>query len=668
MQKKIELMKFSQLNCKVSIKNYLAEVFFLKDIEGKLMLNDVLEAATKEEWNNAKFIVLDVLNNSSCSMALTLEFWDKDNESMTGTLISTIGLLPGVKTRVAFPLEALNSQNMFLDRTPGILKTVIHGNKVHNLTKLAIGKKKCSYDQSMEISNIYLTSTQPEYQVPDLELVDEIGQWKINEWSGKTSGIDELEAYLNAEFSSIKDASFFNKWDSFGGWKDNKFNATGYFRTEHDGQRWWIVDPEGNSFLSIGVDCIGPGEGGNIKGIEGLFTKLPDKNSEYAEAWGTGGVHKSFPHFSFYVANLIRAFGVDWKEKWSELTKKRLIGWGINTIGNWSSLDFIRYAKLPYVLPLRDFPQTEKKIFRDFPDVFSEEYRNNSEIFAQQLVDFKNDKYMIGYFLRNEPTWAFINRLIIAEELLENKEQFYTKDAFIDFISQRYENDISKLNIAWKTSFSSFEILKLGIKKASKFSNTAEKDLKDFSKIMIELYVKIPSKAVKAVDANHLNLGMRYGYISSEEVLSGSEYFDVFSVNCYDVNPTEAVEKIGNATGLPVVIGEFHFGALDRGLSATGIRGVSSQQERGKAYRYYLENAVSSKYCVGAHYFQYNDQPALGRFDGENYQIGLVDVCQKPYEDFVTEITECSKNIYDVAAGIKDKQDIMPDIIHPIFF
>lgn len=31
--------------------------------------------------------------------------------------------------------------------------------------------------------------------------------------------------------------------DRFGGWSGKKFKATGFFRTEHDGERWWLVTP-----------------------------------------------------------------------------------------------------------------------------------------------------------------------------------------------------------------------------------------------------------------------------------------------------------------------------------------------------------------------------------------------------------------------------------------
>ena len=43
--------------------------------------------------------------------------------------------------------------------------------------------------------------------------------------------------------------------DQYGGWKQKKFSASGFFRVEHD-DRWWLVTPEGNVFLSFGVNHL----------------------------------------------------------------------------------------------------------------------------------------------------------------------------------------------------------------------------------------------------------------------------------------------------------------------------------------------------------------------------------------------------------------------------
>lgn len=97
------------------------------------------------------------------------------------------------------------------------------------------------------------------------------------------------------------------------------------------------------------------------------------------------------------------------------------------------------------------------------------------------------------------------------------------------------------------------------------------------------------------------------------------------------------------------MIGEFHFGALDTGLSATGLEGVLTQKDRGKAYRYYCERVAAHPNGVGCHYFQCYDQFVLGRFDGENYNIGLFDICSRPYQDMASYVKQCSEAMYEIA-------------------
>ena len=45
--------------------------------------------------------------------------------------------------------------------------------------------------------------------------------------------------------------------DQYGGWTGKKFAATGFFRIEKD-ERWWLVTPEGNAFLSFGINHLHP--------------------------------------------------------------------------------------------------------------------------------------------------------------------------------------------------------------------------------------------------------------------------------------------------------------------------------------------------------------------------------------------------------------------------
>jgi hypothetical protein len=642
---------------------------FAADVEAMIAVaSDRLADAA--EWKACRFLWFDAMNKGPHSIALTLSFWDADNATDTPDLVSTIGLLPFLSTRVTFPLSALDSQRMFLSRTPGKLKTVIHGNKVRSLARLAVGKKKCSDPQRLEIRNLHLSSEEPAYPLEERALIDELGQWSGNEWPGKTRDASAMARSMKGMLAVAGEGAFFPEWTATGSWKERRFAATGFFRTQHDGKRWWLVDPEGYAFYSVGVDCVRPGEGCNTRGILKLCGPLPPRDGAFAACWSTAA-HMGLAEadlLNHSVANLIQVFGAEWEDAWRRIARANLVRWGLNTVGNWSDPGFARWSGLPYVFPMEGFPTTDRRIFRDFPDVYSPEYERNAEAFARQMAPFRGDRNLIGYFLRNEPEWAFIKDLVIAEELLETSTESRSREALIRFLAERYHGSVEALNDAWHIRLASLDGLRAPLLKAARRSSAAAADLRAFSRAMVDRYVRIPSDAVRRVDPNHLNLGMRYGYVSSDEVLAGCDSFDVYSINCYDDDPGEAIEKAGRMTNLPVMIGEFHFGALDRGLSATGIRGAAGQEERGRAYRHYAEQAAANPFCVGVHYFQYNEQPTLGRFDGENYDIGLVDVCQTPLREFVEGIVECHRNTYRVAAGEVPPTPVRGKLIHPIFF
>jgi hypothetical protein len=101
----------------------------------------------------------------------------------------------------------------------------------------------------------------------------------------------------------------------------------------------------------------------------------------------------------------------------------------------------------------------------------------------------------------------------------------------------------------------------------------------------------------------------------------------------------------------PIVVGEWHIGGSDKGLYANGLVCSTTQEERGKCCAYYMQTAMSYINCIGIHYFEFNDQPLLGRFDGENMQHGLIDVCNKPHYACVEKIKESSMKMYEILNG-----------------
>ncbi|MBL8991869.1 MAG: agarase, partial [Spirochaetia bacterium] len=80
----------------------------------------------------------------------------------------------------------------------------------------------------------------------------------------------------------------------------------------------------------------------------------------------------------------------------------------------------------------------------------------------------------------------------------------------------------------------------------------------------------------------------------------------------------------------------------------TGLVPVKDQAERARAYELYMKDALNSTNIVGAHWFQYVDQPLTGRWlDGENYQVGFVDVCDNPYPETIEASRKIGAALYE---------------------
>ena len=156
---------------------------------------------------------------------------------------------------------------------------------------------------------------------------------------------------------------------------------------------------------------------------------------------------------------------------------------------------------------------------------------------------------------------------------------------------------------------------------------------------------------VKQAAPNTMYLGCRFAWVNDRAVRAAAGFCDVISFNRYqasvaDLALPEGVDK-------PVVIGEFHFGALDRGMFHTGLRPVPDQDARAAAYKNYVTGALENPWIVGTHWFQFGDQATTGRGDGENYQIGFLDVCDTPYLETIRAAREVGAALYSTRAGRK---------------
>ena len=395
-------------------------------------------------------------------------------------------------------------------------------------------------------------------------VLDEFGQWAHADWSGKIKSKEQLAEELAKEAKTLTDDSPFNTCE-YGGYLNTQAKATGFFRIEEIDGVWWFIDPHGHLFLSTGSNCI---QGRGRRGTT-----------------------------------------VD-----TNLIERRMTAWGFNTVGNWSSFreseDGRRKA---YVATFRS-PRT-KPMFLGMPDIYGEEFALRLDEEAQrQCKRLKDDPWLIGTFIGNEPPWPERESELV--DMFLNGPDTATKTKLQAYLGQ---------------------------------GDTKERR-EQFVHTMFERYLDLINAAIKKYDDNHLNLGIRFGGSPPEAVCRMAKKFDVCSINVYEYEPTRQLKHVFALAGRPIVIGEFHFGVPANGLSA-GLVQTQNQTERAAGYRYYVEQAIAMPYFLGAHWFQWQDQPVLGRMDGENYNIGLVDVTNRPYPELVRALEASHKVLYDVHTG-----------------
>ncbi|MFO0890027.1 MAG: hypothetical protein U0790_12920 [Isosphaeraceae bacterium] len=173
-------------------------------------------------------------------------------------------------------------------------------------------------------------------------IVDPLGQYAHASWPGKVQSESELTERHETELRDIAAHPAPADRDRFGGWREGpKQPAAGFFRTVKRDGRWWLVDPDGALFLSLGIDVVGTHEATMVTGRESMFSWLPGEGDPLARHFGHArevhsGPVRSGKTYNSYAANLQRVHGPDYLERWKETTLKRLLSWGFNTIGNWS--------------------------------------------------------------------------------------------------------------------------------------------------------------------------------------------------------------------------------------------------------------------------------------------------------------------------------------------
>lgn len=258
----------------------------------------------------------------------------------------TFALYPQVQARCRLPLDALRLNQWAYPREGGFLKPMAGGRPIRvdevrhaRVVVWSMGDKP----QRFGLTPLCLVDEEPprlqDPACPPGVVLDELGQSALRDWTGKSRGLGNVIDWLRRsadEAHLTTDKRFGDGRSRWGGFRvdgEAPEEASGFFRVRHDGQRWYFIDPDGDRFWSAGMNCVRVDGFAKVEGLERQCAWLPDADGEFEDCWGHDG---GFPSFSWQAANLRRAFGDGWRDRWAATALHTLATLGFNTVANWS--------------------------------------------------------------------------------------------------------------------------------------------------------------------------------------------------------------------------------------------------------------------------------------------------------------------------------------------
>jgi hypothetical protein len=374
-----------------------------------------------------------------------------------------------------------------------------------------------------------------------------------------------------------------------------------------------MVTPDDQLFYSKGVNFLDPGK------------ESPKSKAKHAFYWG-----------NFFTTI----------EQWRRATDKQLQEWGFNTRGGWSD------PSPEFNLALTvDLELGRNSKFHWF-DPFNPKQEEETLQWAERLTaPFRNDPKLLGYFIDNEVGW-WNSALFIW--YLDKAWDNHTKRMLWQLIHDHYGGNWDRLLEDWvpEGATAGFDDLRqAGSKLKLRPGGYGIQLVNSFMRRYCQHYYRMTSEAIRHAHPGALILGDRLPlYYHQDAVLAMNDYVDVISTN-YNVDVPDGwvapyyFDGLARLSSKPVLVTEFFFAAMENRSGNKNetarnkypkpghLMTVHTQAERAFGIMNAIRNFAGFPNVVGSHWFQYCDEPLGGREDGEDYNMGLIDLANRPYEE-----------------------------------
>ena len=473
---------------------------------------------------------------------------------------------------------------------------------------------------------------------------DRFGQPEKLEYPGKVHDEAELRADAAREAAEL-DAARPDRSavDIHGGRIEPnlRLRATGFFRTEPIGDRWWLVTPEGHRFYLIACDSVNCREWGYSTPLNDADGRPRPELAELPSRIDLPAAYDQKGRVSFLRANLERKYGRDFEAKVDDVIRRRFRLWGFNSTGKWgyekklAGVPYFQDSALSWACRFGDRKDPKKWDGHVFVDMYHPDFERLADEAAARVAKLRcGDPDLIAYACDNENGWEA--RLVYPAMFAAPKGRpgSFACRAFRDFVAKRRGADVSKLGEA---DFTDAE--------KSAFVRTAS-----------ERCHAVLRAAFRRHDPDHLFMGASQCFPSHWDWICGSlPHVDFVGIHEYSLTCLKWLRRHLpelSAAGKPFAILEFSFVCDDRGHRSYGSVTCASQRGRGLGYRHYAEHVAIEPLCLGTAHFIYYDQPVNGRtLGGEAHNFGLVSQQDRPYLDMVAEVRKTNARLFDLHAG-----------------
>ncbi len=369
----------------------------------------------------------------------------------------------------------------------------------------------------------------------------------------------------------------------------------------------WLAKPNGQRFFSLGVCCVNQG-----------FS--PEKFNP------TNPGYTAFQHYAD-------------SNRWAEATLRRLKSWGFTTVGGWSDYPALRHCRDADVafIPVLAVGMTAGAPWLDMWDtnIIARMY----QIARDQILPLRHDPRLLGYYSDNEMGWW---NATLFKMTLEQPPTSGQRQRLVQLLRKTYHNNWPELLKDFEPEgVSSFKELDQHGMLYLRPGGSGIRVYRRFLGLMAGRYYSLVRKIIHTYDPRGLVLGDRYqSFYYPEVARAAGPFVDVVSMNLNaawndGTFPRFYLSTLHALTGKPVYVSEFYMSAeQNRSGNKNDVSTfpvVTTQAERAAGFRNTLEALLRTPYVVGADWFQYYDEPTHGRFDGEDYDFGLVDIHDQPY-------------------------------------